>query len=123
MVLNMKNIIIIILLFAAIGSKAQTTKIKSFEGDSIYIQKGARNISKIVVSNDRDTARSILYRFYPSRDTTSFMNVEIQFFDKTGSYINSNALPFSDPLFTHWSLLINRLDIYIGNQRPRIVLH
>lgn len=119
----MKKLIILALLVAAIGANAQVlVKIKSKQlGDSIYINRGAAELTSFVINANGDTARSFDYSINCSRDSLSQTALQINIYDKRAAQIGITYLSMPDPIFTHWLLFYNRIDLYIQAQRKKIV--
>ncbi len=114
----MKKSIIILLLFAAIGSSAQTKiKSKSALADSIWLNKGAIEIQPFLTTSDSIMVRSMDYKFTALRDTTNVINIEVRLYDKNAGYISSAFLTASGSLFLRWAGLINKLDVFTLKKR------
>lgn len=116
--------ILMMFLVAAIGASAQTSKIKSYLGDSITVVKGSRQLTPIVVTLNGDTARSYIWYVGPiSRDSTASTSIIVNLYDKNGNAIGNRGLNISESAYTKWSGLFTAIDNYLHNQIPRIVLH
>ncbi len=119
----MKNTIIFLLLIAAIGAKAQTAikiKSKSPLADSIWINRGAIEVSPLATGNGADTIRSIDYCFSPARDTLGNFIIYVASYNKVAGLVLTDRLFVSQALYSKWKVLINALDAYIIAQRKRI---
>lgn len=120
----MKRSIILILLIAAIGAKAQTSRIKSYLGDSITVIKGYKQLTPIVITITGDTARSILwYTGNISRDSTAQTSINIMFFDRNANVLGTKNIGIAESAYGKWSGLFTAIDNYVHNQIGRIVLH
>jgi len=120
----MKKYLILLLLTAAIGAKAQTSRIKSYLGDSISVVKGYRQLTPIVITISGDTARSILwYTGNISRDSTAQTSVNIIFYDRNAIVLGTKSIGIGENAYTRWSGLFTAIDNYVHNQITRIVLH
>jgi len=115
---------ILALLIVAIGAKAQITKIKSYLNDSIYVVKGYKQLTPIVVTATGDTARSMLWYAGPiSRDSTASTTLLLVFYDKNANIVMTKNAGIAESAYTKWSTLFTAIDTYIHNQIGRIVLH
>lgn len=114
MSIKMKKVIIFLLLIAAIGASAQTaaTKIKSKSAlaDSIWLNRGAIEVSPIQTGNGSDTIRSIDYKFHSNRDTLSSMTIEINSYNKNGGLLATDFITVPQTLYSRWKALITPLD-------------
>jgi PKD repeat protein len=120
----MKKLITIFILMSAIGAKAQTSRIKSYLGDSITVIKGYKQLTPIIITVTGDTARSILwYTGNISRDSTAQTSINIIFYDKNANVLDTKSIGIAESAYTKWSTLFNAVDNYIHNQISRIVLH
>lgn len=120
----MKKSVVLILLILAIGAKAQTSRIKSYLGDSITVIKGYKQLTPIVITITGDTARSILwYTGNISRDSTAQTSINIMFFDKNANVLGTKSLGIAESAYGKWSTLFTAIDNYVHNQITRIVLH
>lgn len=123
MVLNMKTYLTFLLLIAAIGSNAQILvkiKSKSALADSIYINRGASELVLFVVNATGDTARSMDYSFSATSDTLLTTKVEVKLYDKRAGCINTASIIMPDGQFNKWTVLNNRLLLYIQSALKRV---
>jgi hypothetical protein len=116
----MKTIITFLLMIAAIGVNAQT-KIRSNEGDTVLVPKGAYVIDKMVATSLTDTARSVTYSITQmQRDTTVGFFIRVVFYNKQGAEIsNAGYLQLLQPLpgtAAYMEFLDSRISIF----NPRI---
>ena len=120
----MKKLFILPLLLIALSSSAQISKVKSYLGDSIWMYRGSRQLTPIVVTINGDTARSVLWYVGPiSRDSTASTVLNITLYDRNASPIASRNLGISESAYNRWSGLFTAIDNYIHNQIGRITLH
>lgn len=115
--------IIILLLIAAIGSHAQTIKIKSKSvlADSIWVVRSAIEIAPTPTGSGSDTIRSIIYQISPGRDTLGSMSIQIYSYNKSAGLIATDYITASQTLYSRWKSLITAIDTYILAQRKRLV--
>lgn len=112
-------------MIVAIGAYAQqSTKVKSrVLADSIWVPKGARECTNIVVTPKGDTARSVYYEVSFKRDTSLTSYISLSYYDKNGGLITQDNVSVPGAVYTKWNIFVTLLDTYIQNQRPRIILH
>lgn len=115
----MKKYLTFLLLLVAIGSNAQTVKIKSKSAlaDSIYINRGALEVIPFLTSSDSTMVRSIDYCFRPNRDTLQAFQIEVRMYDKNAGYIASTFSSAPANLFLKWLGLITKIDNYVLKKR------
>jgi hypothetical protein len=121
----MKKIIIIPLLIAAIGAFGQTQVVSKVLGDNIWLVKGSFEITPIIATIKGDTARSVNYTLTVGRDTSSTTSyqISINLFDKSGAVLATDFISLTPSQYPKWTALINALDAYVQNKRPRLIKH
>lgn len=131
----MKKLIILPLLIVCIGVFAQNNNGATFvasiaiPGDHFWLPKGAREIAPIIIvppNGSIDSLRSIDYSYTIKRDSSQALVIQaiINFYNRSGTYVNSNILNFSNSQFTSVvrGALLNKVDAVITATRPKILL-
>lgn len=127
----MKKLIIIIpLLIVAIGALGQApsssplTQITSqVLGDQIWLRRGAKEMTNLVITPNGDIARSVDYALTFYRDTLNAGYATVYYYNAGGSFILQENIPFNQSGYNKWAAFLTPLDLFIHVKRPLIILH
>jgi hypothetical protein len=120
----MKKYLTFLLLIAAIGANAQTMiKVKSKNltlNDSLWMPKYGQEIVNIPANALGDSVRSVDILAHITSDTTINIQLELRYYDKSGSLLTTVKKDMPASVYSKWTALQTKLYTWIFLNTKRL---